>query len=158
MRAAVPLLVSLALTAAPAARAGGDPSLEQQVKALSATVRALQLRVDRLEGRAPAAASAPATAPAAAPAAAAVPAAAPAASPGAGYVSPEAALRGSWARVKADMEQGEVARLLGAPSKKFTLDGRRAWYYYYPGTGGGSVFFTDAGRVSSHQSPFGMSW
>jgi len=143
MRAAVPLLVSLALTAAPAARAGGDPSLEQQVKALSETVRALQQRVDRLEGRTPAAASAPASAPAAAPAAAAVPAAAPAASPGAGYVSPEAALRSS---------------LLGAPSKKFILDGRRGWYYYYPGTGGGSVFFSDAGRVSSRQSPFGLGW
>jgi len=48
--------------------------------------------------------------------------------------------------------------LLGAPSKKFILDGRRGWYYYYPGTGGGSVFFSDAGRVSSRQSPFGLGW
>jgi hypothetical protein len=150
-------MIALAL-AAPAARAAGDSSLEQQVKALSEMVHALQQRVDRLEGRAPVAAPAPASAPAAAPAAAAVPAAAPAASPGAGYVSPEAALRSSWARLKPDMAESEVTQLLGAPSKKFTLDGRRAWYYYYPGTGGGSVFFTDAGRVSSRQSPFGWGW
>ena len=153
MRITLPLLVCLAF-GSPAAQAAGDASLEQQVKALSEMVHALQQRVDRLEGRTPAAASAPATAPAAA----AVPAAAPAASPGAGYVSPEAALRSSWARLKRDMTEGEVAQLLGAPSKKFTLDGRRAWYYYYPGTGGGSVFFTDAGRVSSRQSPFGWGW
>ena len=128
-------MLALAL-AAPAARAAGDASLEQQVKALSETLRALQQRVDRLEGRAPAAAPAPA----------------------AGYVSPEAALRSRWAGLKPDMTESEVAQLLGAPSKKFTLDGRKGWYYYYPGTGGGSVFFTDAGRVSSRQSPFGWGW
>ncbi|MGA8004820.1 MAG: hypothetical protein WCA17_01855, partial [Burkholderiales bacterium] len=94
----------------------------------------------------------PAVAPAAAPAAAS------AATPAAGYVSPEAALRGTWAKIKPDMAEAEVVALLGAPSKKFTLDGRRGWYYYYPGTGAGSVFFTDAGRVSSRQSPFGMGW
>jgi hypothetical protein len=36
-----------------------------------------------------------------------------------------------------------------------TIDGRTAWYYVYPATGTGSVFFTDSGRVSSRQSPFG---
>ena len=56
------------------------------------------------------------------------------------------------------MDQGEITRLLGAPSKKFVLDGRNVWYYYYPGTGRGSVFFTDAGRVSSSKSPFGWGW
>lgn len=138
-----------------AARADGGPSLEQQVKALSEQVHQLQQRVDRLEGRTQS--LAPATAPApAAPSAA--PAAITAAAPGAGYVSPEAALRNTWARIKPDMAESEVASLLGAPSKKFTLDGRRGWYYYYPGSGAGSVFFTDQGRVSSRQSPFGMGW
>ncbi len=134
MRIALALLTLLCL-AAPAARAAGDSSLEQQVKALSEQVHELQQRVDRLEGR--------------------TSSAAPAA---AGYITPEAALRGTWARVRPDMAEAEVASLLGAPSKKFTLDGRRGWYYYYPGTGAGSVFFTDAGRVSSRQSPFGMGW
>lgn len=134
MRAALALLACLAF-AAPAAQAAGDSGLEQQVKALSEQVRELQQRVDRLEGRKPSVAPAPA-----------------------GYVSPEAALKGSWARVKPGMAEGEVVALLGEPSKKFTLDGRRGWYYDYPGTGAGSVFFTDAGRVSSRQSPFGMGW
>lgn len=147
MRLALPILVSLAM-AAPAAQAAGDAGLEQQVKALSEQVRELQQRVDRLEGRTTSAA----------PAATPAPAAASAATPAAGYVTPEAALRGTWARIKPDMAEAEVTALLGAPSKKFILDGRRGWYYYYPGTGAGSVFFTDAGRVSSRQSPFGMGW
>lgn len=155
MRLALPVLVSLAL-AAPVAQAAGDASLEQQVKALTEQVHALQQRVDRLEGRSHVAAPAPAAAPAAA-APAAAPAAASAAPP-AGYVTPEAALKGTWARIKPDMAEAEVGALLGAPSKKFVLDGRRGWYYYYPGTGAGSVFFTDEGRVSSRQSPFGMGW
>ena len=56
------------------------------------------------------------------------------------------------------MGESEVTALLGPPSKKFTLDGRTVWYYYYPATGNGSVFFTDSGRVSSRQSPFGWGW
>ena len=163
MRIALALIISLVL-ASPAAQAAGDAGLEQQVKALTEQVHQLQQRLDRLEGRTPpavpAAASAPAAAPVAAPAAASVaaPAAAQLAAPAAGYVSPEAALRGTWTRIKPDMAEAEVVALLGAPSKKFTLDGRRGWYYYYPGTGAGSVFFTDEGRVSSRQSPFGMGW
>jgi hypothetical protein len=153
MRLALPVLVSLAM-AAPAAQAAGDAGLEQQVKALSEQVRELQQRVDQLEGRTTSAAPAATPTPAATPA----PAAASAATPAAGYVTPEAALRGTWARIKPDMAEAEVTALLGAPSKKFILDGRRGWYYYYPGTGAGSVFFTDAGRVSSRQSPFGMGW
>jgi hypothetical protein len=147
MRLALAVVISLVL-AMPAARAAGDASLEQQVKALSEQVHELQQRVDRLEGRT--ASVSPAATPAPAPASAAA--------PGVGYVTPEAALRGTWAKIKADMAEAEVVALLGAPSKKFTLDGRRGWYYYYPGTGAGSVFFTDEGRVSSRQSPFGMGW
>ena len=145
MHRALAVIVWLAL-AAPAARAAGDPGLEQQVKALTEQVRELQQRVDRLEGRTGSASPAATLAPASATA------------PAVGYVSPEAALRGTWAKIKPDMAEAEVVALLGAPSKKFTLDGRRGWYYYYPGTGAGSVFLTDAGRVSSRQSPFGMGW
>jgi outer membrane protein assembly factor BamE (lipoprotein component of BamABCDE complex) len=56
------------------------------------------------------------------------------------------------------MDQNAVIALLGDPSSRSTLDGRTVWYYIYPGTGRGSVFFTDAGRVSSRQSPFGLGW
>ena len=73
----------------------------------------------------------------------------------AGYLSPEAALRQSWSNIKPEMPDSEVAELLGEPSKKFKLDGRDVWYYFYPGTGKGSVFFTNEGHVTSSQSPFG---
>jgi hypothetical protein len=115
-------------------------------------VRDLQQRVSELEGREPPATHAAPGATQAAPVAAAAPGA------NVGYVSPEAALRANWSRVEQQMDEGEVTRLLGPPSKKLTLDGRTVWYYYYPATGGGSVFFTDAGRVSSRQSPFGLGW
>jgi outer membrane protein assembly factor BamE (lipoprotein component of BamABCDE complex) len=71
------------------------------------------------------------------------------------YVSPEAVLSANWSKIRADMDESEVTNLLGPPSTKFKLGGRTVWYYYYPATGRGSVFFTDAGRVSSRQSPFG---
>jgi outer membrane protein assembly factor BamE (lipoprotein component of BamABCDE complex) len=118
------------------------------VKALTEQVRALQQRVDRLEGRRTSAA----------PAATPAPAPATVLAPTAGYVSPEAALKATWRKIRPDMARSEVVALLGEPSKEFELDGRRGWYYYYPGTGAGSVFFTDDGRVSSRQSPFGLGW
>jgi len=140
-------------------------ALQQQVRQLRQTVLELQKRVDRLEGRrAPAAQAAPVAAPRAAQTAAPrvaqtpAPRAAQTPAPGAGYVTPEAALKATWHRIRPDMAQSEVVALLGEPSKKFVLDGRRGWYYYYPGTGGGSVFFTEEGRVSSRQSPFGLGW
>lgn len=73
----------------------------------------------------------------------------------AGRISPEATLQQSWSNIKPAMADSKVAELLGEPTKKFKLDGRDVWYYYYPGTGGGSVFFTDEGRVTSSKSPFG---
>jgi len=72
------------------------------------------------------------------------------------YVSPEAVLSANWSKIRADMDESEVTNLLGPPSTKFRLGAKTVWYYYYPATGRGSVFFTDAGRVSSRQSPF--SW
>ncbi len=184
MRIALAVLVSLALAGVPAARATGpdDTALRQDVKALKEMVRDLQHRVSVLEARSPVALKAAQVAPKATSAAAeAAPAmvqpapavsqgapiaAAPPAAPSAavqlgassGYASPEAALRVNWSKIKEDMDDAAVTGLLGAPSKKFTLDGRTVWYYYYPGIGGGSIFFTDAGRVSSRQSPFGWGW
>ena len=146
MRVALPALVCLALASAPAASAAEPDAaaLRDQVQALREMVLDLQKRMSQLEGRAPAAAAAPD--------------AAASAVPRAGYGSPEAALRANWSKVNQNMDRDEVTNLLGAPSKKFALDGRTVWDYYYPATGGGSVFFGDAGRVSSSQSPFGWGW
>ncbi|MDE1885418.1 MAG: hypothetical protein KGH92_05870, partial [Xanthomonadaceae bacterium] len=74
----------------------------------------------------------------------------------AGQVGPEEALKDRWSQIRSSISQDEVTKLLGAPSRQFTIDGRRVWYYVYPGIGRGSVFFTDEGRVSSLHSPF--SW
>jgi hypothetical protein len=157
-------------------------ALQQEVKALNATVLDLQKRVMQLEGRnavqvqtvpqaqhlepgvaeepAPLAIQAPTatSVPQAAAAQAAAVPAVPAIGAGSGYVSEEARLKGNWSKVAKGMDQAEVTSLLGEPSRKSTLDGRVVWYYYYPATGAGSVFFTDAGRVSSRQSPFGFGW
>ena len=170
MKIALPLLACLALAGAPVARAAEPDvaALQSEVQSLRAMVLNLQTRVGQLEGRAsvPAASALPAAAPvpAAAPATPAIPQAVPAAAPiaaaapapvPAGYVSPEAVLRSHWAQVRPEMAQADVTRLLGAPSKTFTLDGRTGWYYVYPGIGSGSVFFTDEGSVSSTHAPFG---
>lgn len=155
----------------------GVAALRRQVNTLNRVVLDLQARVKQLESRSasrpapePAATSAQTPA-AAAPAVAAVPAAAPMpteakpavitaapAGTGAGYLSPEALLRQRWSVIDNGMADTRVHELLGEPSKKFKLNGRTVWYYYYPETGVGSVFFTDAGQVSSKQSPFGWSW
>ena len=168
----VPVLCAWALLGSTAA-AAEDPevaALRRQVNALEQQVRALNARMDQLEGRAPAAV--PQSAPAAAAPAAVVPQAAPAAAApapaapapaaasaaGPGYVSPEAMLKQRWSSIKPSMDDEHVVELLGQPTTKFKLDGRDVWYYYYPGAGGGSVFFTGEGKVSSSQSPFGWGW
>ncbi len=156
------LLLALTLAAAPVhAASSEEAALREQVDALRTLVVQLQEQVNRLAAIA-AAAPAPAApqppVPQAAPAAAvAVPptTAAPAAVLQAGQVSPEEALRERWSQIRPAMSQDEVATLLGAPSRQFMIDGRRVWYYAYPGIGRGSVFFTGKGRVSSRQSPFG---
>ncbi|MGA8049607.1 MAG: DUF3138 family protein [Burkholderiales bacterium] len=151
----VPVLSAWALLgSAPAA--AEDPevaALRRQVNALEQQVSDLQARMHKLEGGG-AAAAAPQAVPAAVPEAPAAPIAVRAGS----AISPEAALRQRWSSIKPTMAHAQVAEVLGQPSTKFKLDGRNVWYYYYPGTGGGSVFFTDEGKVSSSQSPFGWGW
>jgi hypothetical protein len=169
VRVGLPVLVALAFAGTPGARAAepDNATLQLEVKALREMVLDLQARVNRLEGAPPPTAqaappvtkAAPAVPEATLVAAPAVPAATPIAAAPLGANSeaanPEAALRANWSNVRREMDQGEVTRLLGAPSKKFTIDGRPVWYYFYPATGTGSVFFTEQGRVSSRQSPFG---
>ena len=174
-RTTLALLVLLGMAILPAARAA-DPdvaSLQRQIVELREIVRGLQARVDRLESH-PIAAKKPesglplavsptasqVTAQAASQDAsnAALPAAPIAALQlGANPLaaSPQDQLRANWSKIEPGIDADQVSRLLGEPTKKIRLDGRNAWYYSYPSLGNGSVFFTDAGRVSSRQSPFG---
>jgi hypothetical protein len=121
-------------------------ALRRQVNALEQQLREVQAQLSRLESAPPAAT--PERPPA--PVAAATPAITDA-----GYISPQATLQQNWSNIKPAMADSKVAELLGEPTKRFKLDGRDVWYYYYPGTGAGSVFFTGEGRVTSSKSPFG---
>jgi len=170
-RTALGLLVLLGMAILPAARAA-DPdvaSLQREIAALREIVQRLQARVDRLESHPipaeqPASGAPQAASPIAsqavshaAPKAALLAAPIAALQPGADPLtaSPQAQLRANWSKIEPGIDADEVSRLLGAPTKELRLDGRNAWYYSYPALGNGSVFFTDAGRVSSRQSPFG---
>lgn len=158
-------IFSFALGAPPAAGAAepDNAALRQEIKSLREMVVDLQARVARLEGHPAPAVPTASVGPSAAPAAPQAVPAAPRAEPealgqptgAAGADSPQAVLRRNWLQIRPDMDQSEVARLLGPPSRSFTIDSRPVWYYVYPTMGNGSVFFNAAGRVSSRQSPFG---
>ena len=171
-RRAAPALIMLLGTASLSTAMALEPdvaSLEREVAALKEVVQRLQARVDRLESHpippehpassVPVAASPPASQVAShAGLEAALPAAPIAAlQPGADplVASPQAQLRANWSKIEPGIDASQVSRLLGEPTRKLRLDGRNAWYYSYPAIGNGSIFFTDAGRVSSRQSPFG---
>jgi hypothetical protein len=63
-------------------------------------------------------------------------------------------LKGQWHSVKTGMSDGEIRKLLGTPSREFTLDGKSVWYYSYPGIGNGSVLFSrDEHTVAGWQHP-----
>jgi outer membrane murein-binding lipoprotein Lpp len=147
-------------------------SLQREVTALSTLVQRLQARVDRLELQASAAAPS-ASAPlriapaittrepvrAAAGAVSrdeipATPIAARRIAADSVEPSPLIQLQGHWAKISTGMTSAEVFGLLGEPTRRLNMDGRTVWYYSYPALGNGSVFFTDAGIVSSRQSPF----
>ena len=157
-RTALALLMLAGMASVPAARAADAEveRLQREVAALKDSVLRLQARVDRLESPArlagsPLAVMPPPVPPAApvAPLAALEPGADPAAA------TPQAQLRANWSKIEPGMASDDVSRLLGEPTRKLRLDGRTAWYFSYPALGNGSVFFTDTGRVSSRQSPFG---
>jgi hypothetical protein len=63
-------------------------------------------------------------------------------------------LKEQWHSVRAGMSSDEIKKLLGSPSRAFTLDGRPVWYYSYPGLGNGSVLFSrESHAVKSWQQP-----
>jgi hypothetical protein len=162
---AAPLLLaaSLALVARPAVAAD-----EAELRALRTELATLKLRLAAAEARlvqleAPpeqaAVASAPASPAVNAPAGAPTPMhLAPAsASPTSAAPAPVEGASGydrkAWRQIKAGTAQGEVLRLLGEPTRRMLLAGRTAWYYRYAEAAPGSVFFNEAGTVSSLQSP-----
>jgi TolA-binding protein len=64
-----------------------------------------------------------------------------------------------WRTLREGMPDLEVRALLGEPSRTFELSGNTVWYYYYTGTGGGSVMLSKGGKVTSWQRPpFGWLW
>ena len=67
-------------------------------------------------------------------------------------------LKDQWHSVKAGMSGEEIRKLLGTPSREFTLDGKPVWYYSYPGIGNGSVMFSRDGHTVAgwQHPPFGF--
>jgi hypothetical protein len=130
---AASLLVQL-LSSAACAASGDVQALERQVDTLSERVRALEARVKYLERNSPQASGSPSGLP--------------------GRTTPKEAWRG----IKNGWTQGEVLKVLGKPEREFTLEGRRVWYYYYPGTGAGSVVFDADERVMGNQPPPFSPW
>lgn len=162
-------LVLIGFACSPAAHADTPDlaSLEREVVTLTAIVQRLQTRVERLEREASAAeqpasgVSRPAPSLALQPPAqvdshAVQKPASPTAPIAAGAVdtSPQTQLRINWSKIAPGMTAAQVLSLLGEPTRRMTLDGRSVWYYIYPALGNASVFFSAAGQVSSHQSPF----
>lgn len=64
-----------------------------------------------------------------------------------------AALRESWRLVVRGMPAQEVRATLGPATREMLINGRRVWYYIYPGIGRASVFFNSESRVTSSQAP-----
>jgi hypothetical protein len=159
----LPLAVYAVLVIVAAGPASGQDS---ETQALRKEVEELRQKVQKLEEqqtKTPAAAGAvaPGEKSSAAAASQAVPqqGASPAvprgaeAHPAASAPNSIIALRQSWSRVAKKMSQAEIADVLGQPTKETRIDGKRVWYYYYPGVGGSSVFFKADGHVSSYQPP-----
>jgi len=68
-------------------------------------------------------------------------------------------LQRNWSEIQPGVPQERVDALLGKPEQVLRINGDLAWYYVYPGLGRGSVFFNDAGKVSSAQAPrLGGPW
>ncbi len=67
-------------------------------------------------------------------------------------------LKDQWRSVKAGMSSEEIRKLLGTPSREFTVDGKPVWYYSYPGIGNGSVMFSRDGHTVAgwQHPPFGF--
>ena len=107
-------------------------ALKEQVESLTHRVRALEIEVEQLQQQLAARATSVGPVPA----------------------QPVAvSFREAWRGIHDGLTQDEVKKLLGQPQHEFMLSGKRVWYYYYPGEGGGSVFFNENSRVAGSQAP-----
>lgn len=104
--------------------------LNERIKVLSERVKTLEAEVDGLKQQLPSD-----TKPMAAPA------------------PPAVGFREAWRDIHDGLTREEVRKILGAPQHEFDLSGKHVWYYYYSGTGGGSVFFSVDGHVAGSQEP-----
>ena len=107
-------------------------ALKEQVESLSHRVRALEIEVEQLQQQSAVRATSVGPVPA--------------------QPAP-VSFREAWRGIHDGLTQDEVKKLLGQPQHEFMLSGKRVWYYYYSGVGGGSVFFGENGRVAGSQEP-----
>jgi hypothetical protein len=158
--------VVLALAAAgavvsPPARAD-DQALARKVEALTQRVRVLEQTVKQLQSTCAAATASANSTANVAPAAAAPRSEArrQAARSSDGQIHSEPGdIKEQWRKLRHDMNGGQVASLLGQPSRKFTLNGKTVWYYDYHGVGVGSVMFGHDKHVMDWQRPpLGWLW
>lgn len=149
--AALMLFPLIAPAAPPAKTAADQAALQRQIDALQKSVRQLQKRLHELEAR-PAPATVPAQPGVAAPATPAPAGSAPV-RPGTAKAELTPQIRENWGNLKHGMTRAQVRALLGPPSRKLDISGQPLWYYYYLGTGGGSVMFSRSGTVLSWQHP-----
>ena len=175
------LALTTLLSVMPAhAEAGNEAALKRQLEEVQQQLHELQLRVLRMESelgaaQAPSPATVPASMPSSTPAPSAVvaPSTVTRTAPApvqveAGTAPPPPAvpvafqwreiLNDQWHSVKAGMSGEEIRKLLGTPSREFTLDGKPVWYYSYPGIGNGSVMFSRDGHTVAgwQHPPFGF--
>jgi len=107
-------------------------AMKEQVESLTHRVRALEIEVEQLQQQSAARTTSVGSAPA----------------------QPVAvSFREAWRGIHDGLTQDEVKKLLGQAQHEFMLSGKRVWYYYYSGVGGGSVFFSENGRVAGSQEP-----
>ena len=161
----------------PPARAedGNEAALRRQLQEVQQQLHELQLKVQRMESElgaaqapSPADVAEPMPSSTVAPASVAPSAGSPSApapvrvdagTPPSTAAVPDAfqwreTLKEQWRSIKAGMSSEEIRKLLGTPSREFTLDGKPVWYYSYPGIGNGSVMFSrDGHTVAGWQHP-----
>lgn len=107
-------------------------ALKEQVESLAHRVRALEIEVEQLQQQSAARATSVGSVPA---------------------QPVPVSFREAWRGIHDGLTQDEVKKQLGLPQHEFMLSGKRVWYYYYSGVGGGSVFFGENGRVAGSQEP-----
>ncbi len=143
------VLLLAGVLGAPAAQAD-EAALARQVQALTQRVRSLEETVQKLQDTCSAKPAIQAPGPSAAPSEARR---GSIRGPNGQYQAEPWDIKEKWGGLHNDMTGKEVTALLGAPSRKFTLNGSAVWYYDYRGVGVGSVMLGKDGRIVGWQRP-----